>query len=656
MKKYLFLYILLWSFCCNSVTAQIDTDKRNKRHKIEFYHVQKSDNLYQISKKYGLKVRDLKSVNPGLTNDIHIGQIIIIPIYLTLEKEEAEGVKHLVKPKETLYALSKKFGVDIEAIKEANPIIKEKGLMVGYEIVIPTHKKQPIIDIKEEVSQAPVILKDTTLNVREYKVKLFERIKGISKREQVDLKEIYRLNPSLRKTKVRWGDIILLPKSINKVDEGDVTTYTIHYVSYFETLSDILKQYKITKEQFLTWNPNVELPLRLGTELKIKKVTENSSQDEQQYAECMNRKQSPFATYKIAVMIPFGLDEIPDDEQLYKGRDSKFLSFNFIQYYEGMLLAVDRLEGKGINAELYFYDVGKSESDAYEVLDDNLRTMDLIVGPIYNAPFKIVSNFAQQYGIKLINPLSRRQSIIEYANGVYKMQPSYQSTLKGMLSYVNNHFQDSASVYLVRNNKVKFTDEEQFFKNELEKMKIGHVKQVFTVNYIADSLHPIINHRDSATNNIVIGLFDKKINTIEFLRHLNQFHDSIPNLTLMGFPDWSDFEIDNGMLQNLNTHIFDHRFVDYTLEETKWFVRNFRERFFTEPQVSKFAFIGYDVLLYFVTAMQKYGYDFEDCIQYYHYRGLQNQISLTKKSNGCFENQAVTPIWYHDFEKRQLRE
>ncbi len=637
------------------LTAQINTDKRKKRHKIEFYHVQKSDNLFQISRKFGLKVKDLKSVNPGLTNDIYIGQVIIIPVYLTFDenKVENENITYKVKPKETLYALSKKFGVSVDAIEEANPIIKEKGLMAGYEIIIPK-KDNAIVDIKEIPTTAPIILKDTTSDFREYKVKFLEKIKGISRRENVELKEIYRLNPSLRNNDVKWGDIIILPKEKNNIEyvEYQGITYFIHHVGYAETLPDILEKYKITKEQFLTWNPDITLPLTKGQDVRIKKYGE----DDAQYTDCLNRKTSPFAAYKVAVMIPFHLNEIPEKNELWRNKDKRYQSFNFIQYYEGLLLAVERLESQGINADFYFYDVGKYKSDADKILEDrNLRTMDLIIGPIYNTPFQVVSDFAQEYDIKIINPLSQRQSIIENANNVFKVQPSYQASLKSILDYINSHFQESVSVYLVRNNQMKFTDEISFFKNELAKMYTHNVKEVFTVDYIVDSLHTIMDHKDSASQNVVIGLFDKKINTIDFIRHLNQFHDKIPNLTLMGFSKYSDFEIDNIMLQNLNAYIFDHRFIDYSSDETKWFVRNFRERYHTEPQADKFAFIGYDVLTYFVTAMQKYGYDFEDCIRYYNYVGIQNQISLMKNENGAFENMGVSPTWYHNFEKRKLK-
>jgi len=48
---------------------------------------------------------------------------------------------HIIKKKETLWSISKKYGVSVQSILSANPGIKSKDLNVGQKIVIPTSGK-----------------------------------------------------------------------------------------------------------------------------------------------------------------------------------------------------------------------------------------------------------------------------------------------------------------------------------------------------------------------------------------------------------------------------------------------------------------------------------------------------------------------------------
>ncbi|MBE9488080.1 MAG: LysM peptidoglycan-binding domain-containing protein [Bacteroidetes bacterium] len=63
---------------------------------------------------------------------------------IPLTKEDlrsAEMSKHIVLPKETLYSISKQYGVSIDDIKIINPEVAQFGLKIGMEITIPIVSK-----------------------------------------------------------------------------------------------------------------------------------------------------------------------------------------------------------------------------------------------------------------------------------------------------------------------------------------------------------------------------------------------------------------------------------------------------------------------------------------------------------------------------------
>lgn len=96
----------------------------------ELYQVKSGDTLYSIANKYGITLKELKAIN-NLTNDnLAIGQLLNVPSGLSFANS------YTVSPGDTLYSIAKKFGVDIESIKEKNGLVNNM-LKIGQKLIIP---------------------------------------------------------------------------------------------------------------------------------------------------------------------------------------------------------------------------------------------------------------------------------------------------------------------------------------------------------------------------------------------------------------------------------------------------------------------------------------------------------------------------------------
>lgn len=130
--------------------------------KYSIHDVVKGETLYSLARKYGVTVDDIVGANATLTNGLKAGQRIKIPIKTEVEvaantpSEEVAAKTHKVAKRETLYSLSKRYGVSVEALCEANPHIK-KGLKAGQIITIPS---KPTPAVAEPVV-APVVAEQT---------------------------------------------------------------------------------------------------------------------------------------------------------------------------------------------------------------------------------------------------------------------------------------------------------------------------------------------------------------------------------------------------------------------------------------------------------------------------------------------------------------
>jgi len=147
------IVLLIFSFCSASVSAQFQATpvKKSDNHvtsngKDYYIHeVLKGHTLFSIAKAYGVTEEEIIVCNPAIKdNTLPVGLVIKVPDNTSLRTGKKDDWQnrfliHQVKPKETLSALSRKYGIRIDDIKQANPEIKG-GLTIGQEVKIPRDK------------------------------------------------------------------------------------------------------------------------------------------------------------------------------------------------------------------------------------------------------------------------------------------------------------------------------------------------------------------------------------------------------------------------------------------------------------------------------------------------------------------------------------
>ena len=117
------------------------------------YEVQKGDTLYSISRKYQITVNELRIANNLSESDvIKTGEKLTIPsanianaAALTQKSEEkssnkiaqSSSEKYMVQKGDTLYGLSRKYGISVADLMNFNGFDSSSTLKIGQEILIP---------------------------------------------------------------------------------------------------------------------------------------------------------------------------------------------------------------------------------------------------------------------------------------------------------------------------------------------------------------------------------------------------------------------------------------------------------------------------------------------------------------------------------------
>ena len=151
------------------------------------HKVAPGETLYSLSRRYNSPVSGILKSNPGAESGIKIEQVLRIP-YEKAPALAKGAVNHVVKASETMYAISRKYNVKLSEIKKWNNL-KGTELSVGQTLVI-----YPKGDQKNS-SQAPVTaVASPGEGDRIHTVASAETVYSISRKYNVSMADIRKWN------------------------------------------------------------------------------------------------------------------------------------------------------------------------------------------------------------------------------------------------------------------------------------------------------------------------------------------------------------------------------------------------------------------------------------------------------------------------------
>lgn len=143
----------LASLHLNAIPDSVGTEVINGEEFVLF-KIEKGDNYYQLSKKYKTTVGQLTQINGNGT--LSLGRIVKVPTGRKPVVKKLSGnntqlnprdpqqgfTEYIVGEKETLYAISKRFGITVEDIKKTNNL-KNNIISGGMKLMIPNQPLPP---------------------------------------------------------------------------------------------------------------------------------------------------------------------------------------------------------------------------------------------------------------------------------------------------------------------------------------------------------------------------------------------------------------------------------------------------------------------------------------------------------------------------------
>ncbi|SEF41332.1 PBP1 and LysM peptidoglycan-binding domain-containing protein [Parabacteroides chinchillae] len=559
----------------------------------------------------------------------------------TIYEQSDDIFYHTIEQGQTVYAIATMYGVSVDDIYRLNPESKE-GIKAGAVLKIPQ---------KDTASSSD---KNLAGNYTYHTIQPKETLYSLSVKYAVPAENIIQANPGLSASTFNIGKIIRIPatkiEALPTTEKKTVTKEIEYTIEKKETMYRICRKFNISSNELIKYNPKLKNGIKAGMVIKIpvqseETVTEMAVAPKEHDVNALLSTPKDIKRVdmiKIALLLPF-----MTNESVASAATSRF-----IEYYEGLLLAVDSMRNMGCNIELSVYDTGNGTKKLNEILkEDALRDANLIIGAVQNEQITPVANFAQKHNIKYIIPFTSKNDDVLSNASVFQVNTPHSYLYSKASQAGCDLFADYNIILLDIKDKEEKTDFIKAFKAEMKGRQIKYKE----LPYHAETFQTDIEQLMSKDKRNVVIPTSGSLDALNKIKSpLRMLAESTPEygITLFGYPEWQTYTRE--CLEDfyaLNTYIYSNFYADnlaanvqnfYTSYKT-WYSKNLINTF------PKYGILGFDTGMYFISAIHKYGANFENNLDKIKYASIQTGFDFHRVNNwGGFINTNLFIVHYNN--------
>ena len=211
----------------------------------DYYVVKKGDTLWSIAKAYGLPVEKLKSLNNLTSNNLTIGDSLIVKD--SSEKNDSSSSAdnnkyYIVKKGDSLYSIARSNNMTVDELKSLNNLTSNI-LSIGQRLIISSSSK-------------------VSNNV--YEVKKGDTLWSIANNFNVSVNDLKKINNKSNNS-LSIGEKLIIPGKSN----GENVNTTIYTVKSGDNLYSIARRYNVTVNEIKSLNNLTSNLLSIGQKLSI---------------------------------------------------------------------------------------------------------------------------------------------------------------------------------------------------------------------------------------------------------------------------------------------------------------------------------------------------------------------------------------------------
>lgn len=517
---------------------------------------------------------------------------------VTVSKEKTKmGGKlyysHIVLEKQTLYSISKAYGVSLDDIYSANPGLKETGLKKNAVILIPD------LTVKEQEKGRKKKAGKEEDKYTVHTVRWYEDLDVIAEKYDVTVESIMELN-NLKGRKLKNRQKLRIPSATEvSAAEPDAAAQGPIVPATSGDVQNVSPENRTTT----------------GISSSILPLFRKNSVD-------------------ISLLLPLAAG------------DSTSGSRSNMDFYSGALLAARQLGKEGVGIDLSVYDVADEQM---HITEERLKSSDVVIGPVSAGDLGRLLASAPN-STYIVSPLDHRAEPLALSYKNFIQAPSSSTAqYADLANWIREEKSPHDTVIIIHEKGIKDRTGINTLTHGLKENGIGF--QTFSYNIlegrdIPDSLRSRMTL--TARNHLMIAS-ESEAFVNDVIRNINLMVHEKYDVAVYASSKIRGFDtIEGANLHNVNLHVSASYYIDYDQKEVQDFIMDYRALFNTEP--TPFAFQGYDIILYFAGICSKYGNAWPAMLPLEEEELLQSGFRFSRvvvgQSEVGFANTAIRRITY----------
>ena len=524
--------------------------------------------------------------------------LFVVDISAQVEiKKSTEKVKigdeifyiHLVKQGETIYSLCRVYNISQDELVKINPQLSG-GLKADQRLKIP-EKSTVVVDTKpakaeiQPTKQEPkiqdivqsqpsktenIVESETALSLTKHKIKKNDDLESIAKQYNCTVDDILKYNTLIDKnSKLKVGQYITIPPK--------------------QTEKPLIQ----TEEKKVTTETN-----------KIEDKIDNSTKDIDTIKSANCKKcEYDGKSLNVLLLLPLKVANINNP-----GKNNQS-DYNFIEFYEGFLLALDSLKDAGVSVNLTTEDVYDKKTLNDLLNSDVFDNKQLIIGPVHSDLMDTVAKVAAKLKIPVISPLDPKTEGIAN-NNKYFIQVATPASLQTQKLELNL-CEEGENIILFYDKIIDTVGFDKTIKTLTDCKKKPKKYKYVMLKWNDNDLKNLF---DKNKKNNVFVLSNDDIFVTDVLSKINALSLSQRySVIVYGSSHWKTIKnLNYEHIYNLNLVVSQLFYVDYNRDEVKKFIEKYRYYYKGDP--TAFSFHGYDLGVFIVEKLAKYGENIVQCL------------------------------------------
>ena len=573
-----------------------------------------------------------------------------VPVTVSRSQVNVNGkphYAHIVLERQTIYGITKAYGVTEEDLYAANPMLAQEGLKAGTVIYIPVAPEQ-----KSTASKPVTVIQ-----------KPVEKEKAAAREEKP---AVVKEQPAPKENKPAVVETKPAPTP-------DADGFIEHTVKWFEDIYDVAKTYGVTAQEIMTANglkssriskrQTLRIPVTDKAKESLKKALPSVTGTVEEKPAEANPVQVETPVVEQPATVETKPEETPatepDEDVLdllssVTGKGSAdlalILPFNAsgrtsetnMDFYSGVLMALRDLEKQGVKSTLNVFDLQAGIPSSYD-----LGKNDFVLGPITSSDLTTILGVTGGQ-VPVISPLDQRAGdLAETHEGFIQAPSSATSQYADLAAW--------AAEDCVRGDQLILVTEKS--SNGSTAPAVGVLNALVAAGTAFEgvswtqgegrSLPAALTSRltKSGVNRIIVAS-EKEAFVSDLVRNLGILLGRGYKIVLYAPSRVRTFEtIDSSLYHQCSLHICSPYYADYDANNVKAFVRSYRALYRTEP--SQFAFQGYDLTCYFASLVAKYGNRWTRALRQVNGSGIHTDFRFESARTGSYRNTAIRRIVYN---------